>query len=356
VRYRVDGVLHEAARFESATRGGITNRIKMMAEMDTSETGVPQDGRLPWKLTDRDLEFDIRVSCQPFIFGEGFVMRILDRSRVLIGLDKLGFYEDQLNALMEIASEPNGTLAVSGPTGSGKTTTIYSLLAQLISPEKKVLTIEDPVEYQITGANQVQVHKKAGLTFPVALRAFLRHDPDIIYVGEMRDLETASVAAEAALTGHLVITTLHTSDALQTLVRLVDMGVEPYLVAATVIGATAQRLARRVCQACKTEVPPDPSSPPIKFLGITEDDLRSHTIYRGQGCDTCRKTGYKGRLGIFEVLKIDRELASMINERPPLSELLEAARSKGFMTMREDARRKVLDGLTTPEEALRVLV
>ena len=356
IRQRVDGVLHEVSRFDSVMRHGIVNRIKMMAGMDTSETSIPQDGRIPWKLEGDDKEYDMRVSCQPFVHGEGFVMRILDRSSVMIGLDKLGFYEDQMNALLEIASEPSGLLLLSGPTGSGKTTTAYSLLHHIVTPEIKVLTVEDPVEYQLTGTNQVQVHKKAGLTFATALRSFLRHDPDIIYIGEMRDLETASIAIEAAITGHLVITSLHTNDAIQTFVRLVDMGVDPFLISATLIGAVAQRLVRNVCKACKTEVPRDELSPAMKYFGITEDDLRSHTIFRGQGCDTCRKTGYRGRTGIFEVLKVDKELASMVVDRPPLRELLEAARAKGFRTMREDARRKVLDGMTTPEEALRVLV
>lgn len=356
VRYRVDGVMHEAARFDSTLRHGIVNRIKMMAEMDTSETRIPQDGRLPWKRHGDDKEYDVRVSSAPYVHGEGLVMRILDRSYVMIGLDRLGFREDQMSTLLEIARSPNGLLLLSGPTGSGKTTTAYSLLSHIVSPAIKVLTVEDPVEYLLTGTNQVQVHKAAGLTFAAAVRTFLRHDPDVIYCGEIRDYETAQVLVQAAITGHLVISSLHTTDALQTTTRLADIGVEPFLVGATLIGAVAQRLVRTVCKECKAPVQPSPTSPAMKFLGITESDLESHTVCQGEGCDTCRKTGYRGRTGVFEVLKVDRELASMIVERRPLPEMLDLARSRGFVTMREDAKRKVLDGVTTAEEACRVLV
>ncbi len=356
VRYRVDGVLHEAARFDPVLRGGITNRIKMMAEMDTSETRIPQDGRLPWKLADRDMDFDIRVSCQPYIFGEGFVMRILDKSNVLIGLERLGFYEDQLKILEELAHEPSGMIICTGPTGSGKTTTLYSMLGQVISPAVKVIAIEDPVEYQITGANQVQVLKKAGLTFATALRSFLRADPDVIYVGEIRDLETLMIAIQAAMTGHLIMTTLHTDEAVSALIRMVDMGAEPFLVSGTVVGIIAQRLVRKVCQSCKEPVEADPENPVMKALEITAEDLASHTLYRGKGCEVCRNTGYKGRTGVYEVLKMDKELGSLLVSRAPLREIRDAAIAKGFLTMREDQRRKVLDGITAPEEAFRVLV
>lgn len=353
VRYRVDGVMHEVSRFDSVMRGGIINRIKMMADMDASETRIPQDGRMPWKYGEKD--YDIRVSSIPYVYGEGFVMRILDRSNVMIDLDKMGFYEDDLRTLLEIAHEPNGILALTGPTGSGKTTTAYSLLLKLVSPAVKVLTIEDPVEYQLVGTNQVQVNKKAGLTFATAARSFLRHDPDIVYLGEMRDCETAEVAVQTAITGHLVITVLHTNDAISAITRWLDIGVEPYLVAASFIGATAQRLVRRICPECKEDYSPDHTSPALKVLGITESDMAARKLYRGTGCDSCRKTGYRGRAGIYEVLKIDRDLASMIAERASNSELLAVALEKGFRPMREDAKRKVLEGVTTPEEALRVL-
>jgi len=356
VRYRVDGVLHVVATHDSVMRQGIVSRVKMLADMNMSETSTPQDGRIPWKLHDQPKEYDIRVASSPFIFGEGFVMRILDRSSVLVGLDRLGFYPDHMKSLTEIASQPNGLLVIGGPTGSGKTTTIYSLLMHLISPERKVLTIEDPVEYQIPGANQVQVHKKVGLTFAAGLRSFLRHDPDIIYLGEMRDLETAMIAVEAAITGHLVITSLHTNDAVSSFVRLVDMGVEPYLIAATMIGAVNQRLARKVCANCKEEAELDLTGPVARFLGITAEDLADHKIYRGNGCEVCRGTGYKGRTGVYEILRVTKDLASMIIDRPPLRELKDAATAGGFAPMREDAKRKVLDGITTPEEVFRILV
>jgi len=312
VRYRVDGVMHEVARFDAVMRGGITNRIKMMADMDTAETRIPQDGRIPWRLKDKEMDYDIRVACIPFIFGEGLVLRILDRSNVLIGLDRLGFYEDHLKTLTEMSHEPSGMIICTGPTGSGKTTTLYSMLAQVISPAVKVLTVEDPVEYQIQGANQVHVHKKAGLTFPVALRSFMRHDPDVIYVGEMRDLETVLISIEAAVTGHLIMTTLHADDAVSALIRLVDCGAEPYLVGATVIGVVAQRLVRKVCPNCKEPIEADPESPVMKALGITAEDLASHTLYKGRGCEACRNTGYKHRIGVYEVLRMDKELSSLL--------------------------------------------
>lgn len=354
VRYRIDGVLQEAARIESAQRNGVEMRLKMLADMNLEERRVPQDGRILSEFGGK--EFDLRISSMPFIYGEGFVLRILDRSRIEIGLDKLGFREDHVAAIRRIIHQPNGMFIVTGPTGSGKTTTLYSILMELGSTVNKIVTIEDPVEYQIAGANQMQVHKKAGLTFAVGLRSFLRHDPDIIMVGETRDLETMLIAVEAAVTGHLVLSTLHTDDAPSALIRMVDMGVEPYMVGATVIGVLAQRLARTVCPKCKTEVDEDPEQPIFSALGITADDLATHKIVRGQGCEACRNTGYKGRIGIYELLEMDRDLARLLDTRPSLNDLSEAARANGYRPMRDDAREKVLAGLTTPEEAFRVLV
>jgi len=353
VRHRVDGVLHEVARFDSPQRVGVLARVKMLADLSVADTSLPQDGRIRWKFRDRD--FDLRTSCLPYVYGEGIVIRILDQSHVLVGMDKLGFYPEQMQALDNMMWQPNGLIIVAGPTGSGKTTTLYSMMMKLASPEKKMMSVEDPVEYMLTGVNQVQVNKKAGLTFEAALRSFLRHDPDIIMVGETRNLETVKLALEAALTGHLVLSILHTNDAPSVVTRLVDMGVEPYLIAATLNGAVSQRLARKVCRECGEDIEADLDSPTIKFLGITARDLKEHKLRKGKGCDTCRKTGYRGRVGLYEILTIDDELRALIANGATGPEVAESARSRGFLDMRADAKRKVLDGITTPEEVFRVL-
>ncbi len=352
VRQRVDGVLHEVERIDSVLREGVIARIKMMADMDVEENRVPQDGRIQFAVGGKD--YEMRVHCTPFVLGEGIVMRILDRSNVMIGLDRLGFYPDQLEALRRLIHQPNGLLLMTGPTGSGKTTTAYSILHELNSPAVKIMTAEDPVEYLLPGINQVQVHKKAGRSLSTAMRSFLRADPDIVYSGEIRDLEVGLLCIETAITGHLVVSTLHTNDAPSALIRLVDMGVEPYLVGATLIGVVSQRLARKVCQNCKEEVAVDLYSPVVKYLGITADEIKQHKLYRGKGCEVCRQTGYRGRIGLYEILTMNGELSSLINSRAPLVEIRDAAIANGMITLREDGKRKVLDGITTADEVLRV--
>jgi type IV pilus assembly protein PilB len=357
IRQRIDGVLREVESVGSARRYGIVARIKMLAEMNVSESSLPQDGRAKWAAGGKD--FDVRVATVPSIYGEGMVVRILDQSSVLIGLDKLGIRDDHLRAIEKLVYQPNGLIIVSGPIGAGKTTTIYSMLDRVNKPEIKLVTVEDPVEYSLKGACQIHINKKAGLTFPVALRAALRWDPDVIYVGEIRDLESLHVSAEAALTGHLVITTVHASDAAGALQRLTDhlasAGVEPFVVGATLIGVIAQRLVRKVCSSCKEEVQIDPSDPKARALGITADDLKDHKVYKGKGCKKCHMTGYRGRTGVYEVLTITKELGALIGEGAAGTEVVEAARREGFVPMQEDGRRKVLDGTTTLEEAFRVL-
>lgn len=353
VRQRVDGVLQEIARLGPAQRVAVLARIKMLADLNVADTSIPQDGRIRWSYNEK--AYDLRVSCIPYVYGEGIVIRILDTSSVLVGMDKLGFYPEQMQALEHMMWQPNGLLIVAGPTGSGKTTTLYSILMRLSGPEKKMMSVEDPVEYSLPGVNQVHVNKRAGLTFEAALRAFLRHDPDIIMIGETRTLETAKLATEAALTGHLVLSTLHTNDAPSVVTRLVDMGVEPYLIAATLLGAVSQRLARKVCRECGEDVEIDTNHPTARFLGITSSDLKEHSIRRGKGCEKCRNSGYRGRVGLYEILAVDDELRALIANGVTGPELAESATSRGFLDMRADAKRKVLDGITTPEEVFRVL-
>ncbi|MEN6357591.1 MAG: ATPase, T2SS/T4P/T4SS family [Armatimonadota bacterium] len=351
VRYRIDGVMHDVMSIDSAERIGIVTRIKMMADVDTSETRLPQDGRMPWKLDGQD--YDIRVAFCPFVYGEGIVMRILDKSVPLIGLDKIYMYPDHLQAIRDLIHQPGGIFLTGGPTGSGKTTTLYSVLLEINNPDRKILTIEDPVEYLMNGVNQTQVHKKVGYTFAAAMRSFLRHDPDIIMVGEIRDKETAEISIEAAICGHLILTQLHTNDSIGAIQRLRDMGIEDFLISAALLGAMNQRLIRRVCPDCKERVLE--VIPALKALKITEDDMKAHEVFKGKGCEKCHGTGYRGRAAIYELLVIDRHLREMIGEGAPIDELLRTAISNGFMPIKEDARRKVLDGLTTAEEALRVL-
>ena len=351
VRYRIDGVLHEQMKVPQYVLNPLISRIKIMADMNIAERRIPQDGRIHLKMQTKD--YDMRVNSCPTSFGEKVVMRILDKSSVLIGLDKLGLYPETQGQLLDICNQPNGCFMICGPTGSGKTTTLYSILNVISTPDKNVMTVEDPVEYQLPGLSQVHVNRKAGLTFANALRAFLRQDPDIIMVGEIRDLETAEIAIQAALTGHLVLSTVHTNDAPSTATRLADMGVEPFLISASLVGALAQRLSRRICSNCKEEYEP----PRETLLRFGHDPLQhpEAKFYRGRGCDKCKQTGYKGRLGIYELMRVNEELADMIVRRAPLSELKEAARSGGMTSLQEDGFRKVLDGFTTVEEVMRVV-
>jgi len=352
IRFRIDGVLHEVMTLPRHIHPPLTSRYKIMSEMNIAERRVPQDGRIAIQFNNKD--FDLRVSCLPTMLGEKIVMRILDKTSVMIGLNKLGFFPDTMAQLESVITQPNGMILSTGPTGAGKTTTQYSVLNKINSVEVNILTIEDPVEYQLPGVSQVHVNRKAGLTFATALRSFMRQDPDIIMVGEIRDLETAEMAIQASLTGHLVLSTLHTNDAPSSVTRLVDMGVEPFLISATMIGAMAQRLGRRICERCKEpyEVEAGDLSA-FGFQGDSEDEKIQ--LWRGRGCDVCRQTGYKGRIGIYELLLMNEEISELVVRRAPLAEVKRAARANGMKTLQEDGLRKVLAGITTPEEVRRVV-
>ncbi len=351
IRYRIDGVLHEQMKIPQYVLNPLISRIKIMSEMNIAERRVPQDGRI--KLTMQGKEYDMRVNTCPTVWGEKIVMRVLDKSSVMLGLDKIGLYPDHQEELLDIANQPNGMLYVCGPTGSGKTTTLYSLLNVVSTVEKNVSTVEDPVEYQLPGLTQVQVNRKAGLTFATALRAFLRQDPDVIMVGEIRDLETAEIAVQASLTGHFVLSTIHTNDAPSTATRLGDMGVEPFLISASLTGALAQRLARTICKNCKEEYVP----PRETLMRFGFDPLKNQTqkFWRGRGCDVCKQTGYKGRTGIYELMRVNEEMQELIVRRSPVTELREAARANGMRTLQEDGFQKCKDGHTTVEEVMRVV-
>lgn len=354
VRYRVDGVLHETMQLPKYIQAPLISRFKIMAEMNIAERRIPQDGRIPIRDSNTNKDYDLRVSCLPNVFGEKIVCRILDKSSILIGLGKLGFTAETQAQLEELISQPNGMVLSTGPTGSGKTTTQYSVLHKLNSIEKNIITIEDPVEYQLSGVTQVQVNKKAGLTFANALRSFLRQDPDIIMVGEMRDLETAEIAIEASLTGHLVLSTLHTNDAPSAVIRMVDMGVEPYLISATVIGVLAQRLGRKICAHCKEPYEEDAAY--LRRFGFKpEHPDQKITLWRGRGCEACRHTGYRGRLGIYSLMRVNDEIADLVVRRAPLSDIRDAAKANGMLELREDGLIKVLEGITTPDEVMRVV-
>ncbi|MFZ4506292.1 MAG: GspE/PulE family protein [Fimbriimonas sp.] len=352
VRYRVDGVLIEAMTIPRNLMAPLISRLKIMADMNIAERRVPQDGRIEVKSGAK--EFDLRVSSIPTPWGEKIVMRLLDKTSVMIGLGKLGFLEENQLIIEEIVSQPNGMFLCTGPTGSGKTTTQYSVLNRLNTVGVNIITVEDPIEYQLQGIAQVQVNRKAGLTFATGLRAFLRQDPDIIMVGEMRDLETAEIAIEASLTGHLVLSTLHTNDAPSTAIRMIDMGVEPYLIAATVIGVLAQRLARKIDQDHREsyEVP----AIDLRRFGMEFDDPdQLVTLYRGIPHENNRMTGYRGRSGIHELMVLNAEVAELIVRRAPLSDLKEAAKANGMKDLKTDGLIKVLNGVTTPEEVRRVV-
>jgi type IV pilus assembly protein PilB len=352
IRYRIDGVLHEVMPLPKYIEKPLTSRFKIMSDMNIAERRVPQDGRIPVTLSGKD--FDLRVSCLPTVNGEKIVMRILDKSSVLLGLNKLGFSADVQAQVEELVAQPNGMFLSTGPTGSGKTTTQYSVLHKLNSVEKNIITIEDPVEYQLSGIAQVQVNKKAGLGFSNALASFLRQDPDIIMVGEMRNLETGEIAVEASLTGHLVLSTLHTNDAPSAVTRMVDMGIEPYLISATVIGVLAQRLARKVCVKCKAPYQV-PATELRRFGFKPKEEGEMVTLYRGEGCDACRHTGFKGRLGIYELMRINDEVRELVVRRAPLADVREAAKANGMHELKEDGLDKVLQGITTPDEVMRVV-
>lgn len=349
VRFRVDGLLRENMALPKNSAASIVSRVKIMAEMDIAEKRVPQDGRIQLKVEGR--EIDLRVSSLPTIFGEKIVMRILDKSSQLISLNKLGFRPELLNAYINLINIAYGMILVTGPTGSGKTTTLYATLNEINTAEKNIVTIEDPVEYVLEGINQIGVNTKAGLTFATGLRSILRQDPDVIMVGEIRDGETADIAVRAATTGHLVFSTLHTNDAAGALPRLIDMGAEPFLVASSVAGVVAQRLVRVICPKCKKAYQVPPGAAERLFLAKPEGDL---TIFKGVGCRECGNTGYKGRMAIHEVLHVTREIRELIMEKAPAETIKQQAVKQGMVTLKEDGVQKVLCGLTTVEEVMRV--
>ena len=350
VRYRIDGVLQEASvasevkQFQAA----IVSRLKILSKLDIAEKRVPQDGRI--KILIADHEIDVRVSVIPMLYGEAVVLRLLDRSSVLLGMDKLGMCEHDLKVTAMILERPHGIILVTGPTGSGKTTTLYAGLSQINDIQRKIITIEDPIEYQLHGINQIQISRKAGLTFASGLRSILRHDPDVILVGEIRDVETAEIAIQASLTGHLVFSTLHTNDAPSALTRLVDMGIEPYLVASSLEAVVAQRLVRVICPECKEEL----AGSERERLEQRFSDKLPETLYRGQGCRRCQGTGYRGRMGIFEMMVVTDEVRSLILENASPRDLRQASAKQGMTSLREDGFRHVREGYTTVEEVLRV--
>src|SRR5262245_41405206 len=348
VRYRIDGILYDLEAPPRRLQAAVTSRIKLMAELNIAERRLPQDGRIRMTLNGRRV--DIRVSSIPTIHGESIVMRLLDRSSVFLPFDKLGFSPVISAAFDKLINQPNKILLVTGPTCSGKTTTLYAALDKINAPEKKIITIEDPVEYQLKGINQIAVRPKIGLTFAGGLRHIVRQDPDVIMVGEIRDLETAEIAVHAALTGHLVFSTLHTNDAPGAITRLQDMGVEPYLIASVLSGVLAQRLVRRICPACRIADAPDPAD----LLAIGVADGHGVELYRGGGCEACRKTGYKGRVGIYELFIITEEIRSLILRRASSGEIRRVAVEQGMVSLREDAWAKARAGFTTVEEILRV--
>ena len=352
VRYRIDGVLYEVMKPPMKLKNAITSRIKIMAEMDIAERRLPQDGRIKLKIG-RGKEMDFRVSCLPTLFGEKIVMRLLDKSTLQLDMTKLGFEEDLLALFKDAIYQPYGMVLVTGPTGSGKTTTLYSALSELNRTSENVSTAEDPVEFNLPGINQVQMHEEIGLNFAATLRSFLRQDPDIIMVGEIRDFETAEIAVKAALTGHMVLSTLHTNDAPSTVNRLLNMGIEPFLVASSVNCIVAQRLARRICQECK-EPDTDVTAEALVKAGMAEDRAKNVASLHGNGCRSCSDTGFKGRVALYEVMPLKEELKEFVLNGASSLELKREAIRLGMQTLRQSALNKLSEGVTTLSEVLRV--
>lgn len=349
VRYRLDGVLIEASPLPFRLRAAVTSRIKIMADLDISEKRLPQDGRIKIKMGFKTV--DIRVSTTPTIFGEKIVMRILDASNLMLDLAKFGIPERGLMNIQQTLAAPYGMLLVTGPTGSGKTTTLYSALSALNKPDINIMTAEDPVEYNIEGINQININHEIGLTFSAALRSFLRQDPDVIMVGEIRDLDTAEIAVKAALTGHLVLSTLHTNDAPSTLTRLTDMGVDPFLSASAVRCIVAQRLIRTICPDCKEQIDPSKHEM-LPFLHLTKSELENLSVFQGKGCSTCNHTGYKGRCGLYEILPITAAIQDLIVNKAPPFTILSKAVEEGMMTLRMVGLQKLKAGITTVNEVV----
>ena len=350
IRYRVDGVCFEVENPPKSLQGAIISRCKIMANMDVAEKRRPQDGRIRMKLLGHDI--DLRVSSLPATDGPSLVMRILDKESVLLGVQDLGFGDDDYRRFKQIIKRPNGIFLVTGPTGSGKTTTLYAALNELNTPDRKIITAENPVEYSIAGINQAEVRERIGMTFARILRAMLRQAPNVILVGEIRDKETADTAIQAALTGHLVFSTLHTNDAPSAITRLIDIGVQPFLVSSSIQAIMAQRLVRTICKNCKE--PYDPSQHELRAVGLSSGDAAGVTLFRGAGCPECQGTGYKGRLGIFELMEMDTELREMAFHKIATNRIRDQAIASGMRTLMQDGVRKVIQGVTTIEEVLRI--
>ena len=350
VRYRIDGVLYEKLKVPKSQQAAVVSRVKIMAHLNIAEHRLPQDGRIKIKLSGK--EIDIRVSVIPVQFGERVVMRILEKGSFLFGLEELGMDKRDYKTVDRLLRSSHGIMLVTGPTGSGKSTTLYAALQRVLSPDINVITVEDPVEYQMAGVSQIEVRPKIGLTFAHALRSILRQDPDVILVGEIRDHETAEIAVQASLTGHLVFSTLHTNDSAGGITRLVNMGIEPFLVTSSTIALLAQRLVRQVCPKCKEPYDPDPES--LVELGVPREEATGRTVYRGTGCDHCQARGYYGRRGIFELLIMTPRIQEMTLHGADSNEIKREARKHGMRSLREDGTDKVLNGLTTIEEVLRV--
>jgi len=350
VRYRVDGILYDFLSPPKWLQPALISRIKIMAKMNIAEKRLPQDGRLNVKIGHQ--EIDVRVSTIPTSFGERLVLRLLDKSGSLISLSDLGLESDKLTLLDNLIRSPNGIILVTGPTGSGKTTTLYAILSSINIPDVNIITIEDPIEYQLQGINQIQVNPKINLTFAKGLRSIVRQDPDVILVGEIRDQETAEIAVQSALTGHLVFSTLHTNDSASAITRLVDIGVEPFLISSSVLAVIAQRLIRVLCTDCKEAYTPDEAA--LERLGITRDQIRDAVIYRAKGCENCFHTGYKGRMGIFEMMILDSKLKSLVLKTFDSNRIKSEALNQNMVTLRQDGIHKVLSGISTIEEVIRV--
>jgi len=341
IRFRIDGFLHEISSPSKNMQAAIISRIKVLSKMDIAEKRKPQDGQLQMRIENRNI--DVRVASFPTVYGENVVLRILDKANVILELSQLGFVKEVLATFQELIKQPNGIMLVTGPTGSGKTTTLYAAIQTINSEERNIITLEDPVEYHLPRIRQSQINPKAGVTFAAGLRSILRQDPDVIMVGEIRDLETVDIAVQAALTGHLVFSTLHTNDAAGTISRLLDMGAEPFLVSSSVIGILAQRLVRAVCPKCKE---------PHKET----EDGKEYTYYRSKGCGYCKNTGFHGRLGIFELMVIDDKIRKLISTKASSEEIRKAAQEAGMRTLREDGLARARTGITTLEEVMRVSI
>jgi len=348
MRYRIDGLLYEMLPPPRSIAVAIASRIKVMSNLDIAERRMPQDGRI--ELVVNGAPVDLRVSVLPTSFGESVVMRVLDRSNVSLDLERVGMREDDIRVFRQLIKRPNGIVIVTGPTGSGKTTTLYSALNELNEVSTKILTAEDPVEYDIDGLVQTQIYDDIGLTFARCLRSFLRQDPDIVLVGEIRDLETAEISVQASLTGHLVFTTLHTNDAPSAIARLLDLGLEPFLITATMEGIVAQRLVRTICPRCKEEY--TPTEEQLMELSLHTEDVQGRNFFRGAGCEYCRGTGYSGRVGLFEIMLLDDDMREMITQRKSTNLLRSASRKRGMRTLRESGLLAIYDGLTTIEEVV----